>query len=119
MPWIPPTATRPRARPPFAGAPRRLAPLPFAGQTPPACPPGPSFGMLVLTGAVATGIVMWIRERAEEHSAERDHDAILRELDALELELAAEEDNTALALEQARVRGLLQHGYGPAIRGDR
>ena len=60
---------------------------------------------------------MWIRERGEEHRAEKDHDAVSREIDELDLELAAEEENTQLALEQARVRGLLLHGYGPATSG--
>lgn len=75
--------------------------------------------MLILSGAIATGIVMWIRERSEEHRAEKDHAIAARELEEAELELAAEEENSHFALEQERVRGLVLHGLGSHERGYR
>jgi hypothetical protein len=98
---IPASAPVPRA--PFAGA-APATPVVVCESR------GPSLVALIVTGVVATGIVLWIREQAEEKRLADDHATMADQIEALEIELQAEEDNAELELEQERVRGHRFHG---------
>lgn len=74
---------------------------------PATCPPstGAGFGTLLVTGILATAIVMWIRGRAEETEQQAQLDRLAAQLEEHEALMQAEREAAELELLHEQAEG--------------